>query len=154
MLLLLTGMTASLSNSSPGQKSVPEMVVQEYPECAENATVIGSDTVEAVEDECAGADDMLPPPQALHTSKPASARMLPPPEIFTVRPPQPYGCKRDAIAKSRRSSPLAVGNGMRFATVEDVCHYFSGQCQTREISRRELGRESSLAPTFLRQIPC
>jgi hypothetical protein len=104
MPLLLTGMTASLSNSSPGQKSAPEMVVQEYPECAENATVIGSDPVEVVEDMCTGVADMLPPPQELHPSKLANARMMPPAEIFTGLPPQRYGCKGDAIVKSKRSN--------------------------------------------------
>src|SRR5450631_3785562 len=85
----LTGTTASLANSSPGQKSVPEMVVQEYPECAENATVNGFDAVEAAEEVCAGADDMLPPPQALHANKQASARMVPPAKLFMGLPPEP-----------------------------------------------------------------
>jgi len=84
-------MSASLSNSSLGQKSVLEMVVQEYPPWAENVTVIGSDPVEAVEEVRAGAGDMPPPPQALHTIKPASARMAPLTEIFTKLPPQPPG---------------------------------------------------------------
>jgi hypothetical protein len=64
--------------------------VQEYPPWAENVTVIGSDpveAVEAVEEVRAGAGDM-PPPQALHTIKPASARMAPLTEIFTKLPPQ------------------------------------------------------------------
>ena len=89
MLPLLPGMTASLSNSSPGQKSVLEVVVQEYPPWAEKVTVMGSDPVEVVEDVRAGAGDMLPPPQALHTSTPANARMTFRTEIFTGRPLQP-----------------------------------------------------------------
>jgi hypothetical protein len=68
---------------------------------------------------------MLPPPQALHTSNPASARMVPPTEIFTGLPPQPCGCKEDAIVKSKHSSQLAPWSGTCFSTVEDVCHYFS-----------------------------
>jgi hypothetical protein len=83
MPLVLPGMTTSLSNSSPGQKSALEFVVQEYPPWVEKVTVIGSDPVEAVEDVRAGAGDMLPPPQALHTSTPAHAKMTPRIEIFT-----------------------------------------------------------------------
>src|SRR5216684_280928 len=70
---------------------------------------------------------MLPPPQAPHTSNPASATIIPPTEIFTGLPPQSCGCKGDAIAKPKHSSQLAPWSGTRFSTAEDVCHYFSGQ---------------------------
>jgi hypothetical protein len=86
--------------------------------------VIGFDPVEGVEEERAGTGGMLLPPQALHTSTAANAIMMPRTELFTVLPPQAYGCKGDAIAKSKHSSQLAPGNGTHCAPVEDVCHYF------------------------------
>ena len=107
---------------------------------------------------------MLPPPQALRTSNPASARVVPPTEIFTGLPPLPCGCKDDAIVKSKHSSQLAPWFGTRFSTVEDVCHYISAgigpfylqislkslttgrrSCLTREALSRE-AQEPSTTP--------
>jgi hypothetical protein len=122
------------------------MVVQEYPACAENPTVIGSDVLEVVEDVGCGADDMLSPAQALHTRNPASARMVPPTEIFTGLPPQPSGCKEDAIVKSKHSSQLASWTGTWFSTVEDVCHYFS---RRRMLRARRFLKSSTTGPIVM-----
>ncbi len=85
---------------------------------------MGSEPVEAIEDVRAGAGDMLPPPQALHPSTPINTRMTPRTEIFTGTASATYDCKGDAIAKLLYSNQLAAKNGTRFATVENVYHFF------------------------------
>ena len=130
-----------------------EMVVQEYPPWAENVTVIGSDPVEAVVEVRARAGDMPPPPQALHTIKPASARMTPPTEILKDSLRNGRGCKTAAIAKPKHSRQLAPISGTHFATVEDVCHYISAGIGRLylQVSLKSLttGRPSCLTPETL-----
>ena len=95
VMLLLTGMMISLSNSSLGQESVLELVAQEYPACAENATASGFD--EVVADLRAGAEDMLRPPQAMQAMEQARTRMATPAEVFMALPPPDVvqeGCHR------------------------------------------------------------
>jgi hypothetical protein len=89
-------MAVSLSNSSPGQKSAPEMVVQEYPPCAEKTTVKRSDPGDEVVEVCTGAADILPPPQAPHSDKLAKASTTDATECLTKLPPKIWvqdGCQ-------------------------------------------------------------
>jgi hypothetical protein len=55
---------------------------QEYPACAEKVAVNGLVDVDAVADECGDEAAMLPPPQAMHTTRPARASTLTPAEFF------------------------------------------------------------------------